>query len=207
MKIGRNDLCPCGSGVKYKKCCLNGRRFPVQRTMLKTPLSVVANHPGTNSRTSTVSQVRQAVQKVIAEKNNQADEGAETISTAKNDDMWQCHAMTILLDLHENNGVKATATGKFARPFCQQHAPVMLAEYSPEGKIIRGEADIPVLGRIRENAEASGLITLKKGKYVTTEIAAGLLSTKQYQQLYSKLVDMANMTAADELNLFGLECV
>lgn len=23
MKIGRNSLCPCGSGKKYKKCCLN----------------------------------------------------------------------------------------------------------------------------------------------------------------------------------------
>jgi len=22
QKIGRNDLCPCGSGKKYKKCCL-----------------------------------------------------------------------------------------------------------------------------------------------------------------------------------------
>lgn len=22
-KIGRNELCPCGSGFKYKKCCLN----------------------------------------------------------------------------------------------------------------------------------------------------------------------------------------
>ena len=22
MKQGRNDLCPCGSGTKYKKCCL-----------------------------------------------------------------------------------------------------------------------------------------------------------------------------------------
>lgn len=22
MKIGRNDKCPCGSGQKYKKCCL-----------------------------------------------------------------------------------------------------------------------------------------------------------------------------------------
>jgi preprotein translocase subunit SecA len=22
-KIGRNDPCPCGSGKKYKKCCLN----------------------------------------------------------------------------------------------------------------------------------------------------------------------------------------
>ncbi len=25
-KIGRNDTCPCGSGKKYKKCCLNGPR-------------------------------------------------------------------------------------------------------------------------------------------------------------------------------------
>ena len=23
MKIGRNDPCPCGSGKKYKKCCLD----------------------------------------------------------------------------------------------------------------------------------------------------------------------------------------
>jgi tetratricopeptide (TPR) repeat protein len=22
-KVGRNDLCPCGSGKKYKKCCLS----------------------------------------------------------------------------------------------------------------------------------------------------------------------------------------
>ena len=22
MKIGRNDPCPCGSGKKYKKCCI-----------------------------------------------------------------------------------------------------------------------------------------------------------------------------------------
>jgi hypothetical protein len=21
-KIGRNDLCPCGSGKKYKRCCM-----------------------------------------------------------------------------------------------------------------------------------------------------------------------------------------
>jgi uncharacterized protein YecA (UPF0149 family) len=21
-KVGRNDLCPCGSGKKYKKCCM-----------------------------------------------------------------------------------------------------------------------------------------------------------------------------------------
>ena len=26
-KVGRNDPCPCGSGLKYKKCCL-GKKFP-----------------------------------------------------------------------------------------------------------------------------------------------------------------------------------
>ena len=23
-KTGRNEKCPCGSGVKFKKCCING---------------------------------------------------------------------------------------------------------------------------------------------------------------------------------------
>jgi hypothetical protein len=28
--IGRNDLCPCGSGLKYKRCCANKRdRMPL----------------------------------------------------------------------------------------------------------------------------------------------------------------------------------
>ncbi|NLF16454.1 MAG: hypothetical protein GX595_04250 [Lentisphaerae bacterium] len=26
MWVGRNDPCPCGSGRKYKKCCLNKSR-------------------------------------------------------------------------------------------------------------------------------------------------------------------------------------
>ncbi len=29
MKIGRNDLCPCGSGRKYKHCCLIGSQSGV----------------------------------------------------------------------------------------------------------------------------------------------------------------------------------
>ncbi len=35
MTIGRNEACPCGSGLKYKKCCLNkqGKR-PVLHALL-----------------------------------------------------------------------------------------------------------------------------------------------------------------------------
>ena len=32
-KIGRNDRCPCGSGLKFKKCCLAQTKPPQPRMM------------------------------------------------------------------------------------------------------------------------------------------------------------------------------
>lgn len=46
MSIGRNDLCPCGSGKKYKKCCLNkntGFTKNLNAEILKTSHSVFNN--------------------------------------------------------------------------------------------------------------------------------------------------------------------
>ena len=34
MKVGRNDLCPCSSGKKYKKCCL-GKDKALERSMAR----------------------------------------------------------------------------------------------------------------------------------------------------------------------------
>ena len=38
-KIGRNDPCPCGSGKKYKQCCLSGdlKRKPLTAKWLNRP--------------------------------------------------------------------------------------------------------------------------------------------------------------------------
>lgn len=32
-KIGRNDPCPCGSGLKYKKCCLDSGKYETTHTI------------------------------------------------------------------------------------------------------------------------------------------------------------------------------
>ena len=32
--IGRNELCPCGSGKKFKKCCINEVQNDTQETTL-----------------------------------------------------------------------------------------------------------------------------------------------------------------------------
>lgn len=46
MKVGRNDQCPCGSGKKYKKCCL-----PLQHSARPSPVDAqqVAGSAGTES--------------------------------------------------------------------------------------------------------------------------------------------------------------
>ncbi len=41
MKIGRNDLCPCGSGKKYKKCCIDVACPPTEVPEDLTPSELV----------------------------------------------------------------------------------------------------------------------------------------------------------------------
>lgn len=36
MKTGRNDLCPCGSGRKYKRCCLSADQLREAKRMAAT---------------------------------------------------------------------------------------------------------------------------------------------------------------------------
>ena len=36
MEVGRNDPCPCGSGKKYKKCCLLKEQNTVSENNLKS---------------------------------------------------------------------------------------------------------------------------------------------------------------------------
>lgn len=33
QKVGRNDQCPCGSGLKYKRCCLTSEEGPLARSL------------------------------------------------------------------------------------------------------------------------------------------------------------------------------
>lgn len=39
--IGRNDLCPCGSGKKYKKCCLGKAAASAPKTVDRMPTSTI----------------------------------------------------------------------------------------------------------------------------------------------------------------------
>jgi tetratricopeptide (TPR) repeat protein len=42
-KPGRNEPCPCGSGKKYKKCCLNAPKPSAGGTFVYTGLDILSN--------------------------------------------------------------------------------------------------------------------------------------------------------------------
>jgi len=44
-KIGRNDLCPCGSGKKYKKCCMASDEAAARAARPAQPAAVAARRP------------------------------------------------------------------------------------------------------------------------------------------------------------------
>jgi hypothetical protein len=40
--IGRNDPCPCGSGQKYKRCCLvNGEKTSIANKVLLSVVTII----------------------------------------------------------------------------------------------------------------------------------------------------------------------
>src|SRR6266478_1510967 len=43
-KVGRNDPCPCNSGVKYKKCCGSGLVQPDGTRMIAYNIKLLASH-------------------------------------------------------------------------------------------------------------------------------------------------------------------
>jgi len=53
-KIGRNDPCPCGSGQKYKKCCLIKRQeyFEKQAEMAKQVEDLIEKTAQTDTKES-----------------------------------------------------------------------------------------------------------------------------------------------------------
>jgi len=45
MKKGRNAPCPCGSGKKYKKCCLGQKQQPLQASIIPADMSANMKQP------------------------------------------------------------------------------------------------------------------------------------------------------------------
>ena len=60
MKIGRNDPCPCGSGKKYKKCCLRKNEPDNQTQTVSISAELTSNFEHIKSASKEINRILQS---------------------------------------------------------------------------------------------------------------------------------------------------
>lgn len=213
MKVGRNDPCPCGSGMKYKKCC--------------------ADKPGAGGGPAETGRIMDELRKLLEgqnfasldEANVFAGQFMQQRNHAKLDDFHglspdQMHRflnfpfdspqlvtfpaplpaqpdapiMTLFLLLADaigEMGLKATATGNLPRAFCREAAQAYFGEeeYRHWSRIgeVRTEPDFKELHVTRLVAELAGLVRKYKGKFILSRECRKILVESGPAGIYPRL--------------------
>ncbi len=215
MKPGRNDLCPCGSGKKYKHCCLQNEpgskseRPGVAQSVADEIAAAAAEQPF-----DSLDELNAFTAQLMDERNRWATAefcglspeqmshllykpfaSPETIefSTAivPGPDIAIMRLFMTLVDAIGESGLKATATGNLPLKFCKAIAQELRQEDDGTDRLlfggIRGERDLGVLHCTRLVAELAGLLRKYRGKFILTRRCRDMLNRQDSGGLYFEL--------------------
>jgi len=213
MKTGRNAPCPCGSGLKYKKCCADKQDASEhQRVMgsVMAELKEMLKDENFDSLDEASAFLRQHMQQ-----RNQATvddfhglsseqmhrflhfpfETPDLVSFASTLDSDQqipvLSLFNLLAEAIGEDGLKATATGNLPRSFCRESARTFLGEeeyqrWSLYGEL-RSEPEFREMHTTRLVAGLAGLIRKYKGKFILSKECRKLLTEQGQSGIYPRL--------------------
>jgi hypothetical protein len=192
MKISRNDPCPCGSGKKYKKCCLGRAGGETAPDELQDIIAEVRSKLESGGLSS-----RDEAQKVLSAFMDQKDSASlaefhglsatqmhrflhfpfdspELAGFSSNiippADVPVIRLFSMLVDGIGENGLKTTATGNLPRNFCRESARAFWGEVKYQKRIkifsIRTEPEFQEMHCLRIVAELAGIVRKYKGKFI-----------------------------------------
>jgi len=93
-KIGRNEQCPCGSGKKFKHCCL-----------LKEQAGMAQSNPEAAFKISLISEIEAIVQEAAKKRQKIKELGVFILLATAEGDAW-------LLEITESDAVQLASGGK-----------------------------------------------------------------------------------------------
>ena len=192
MNTGSNDLCPCGSGKKYKCCCLTKR--PVSTL---DELNALATRAMNQRNRSALPEFCGLTPEQMYHLLYAPFTSPETVCfSAGMRPVANAGVMRVFIALVEaigESGLKATATGNLPLKFCKALAQ-QLREEKDENNTrllriggIRSETDLEVLHCTRLVAQLAGLIRKYRGKFVLTRKCRDMLACEDYGSLYFEL--------------------
>lgn len=213
-KIGRNDSCPCGSGLKYKKCCLGKDETVSVHTGTGVSAELLESLKGRTF--GSLKEENAFLGWQVAQRNRQKLADFDGLSSQQ---MYQilyspfdspklvtfatpleeapdapvARLFMLLAEAIGETGLKPTATGNLPRTFCREAA---LAFHGEEGYRevtrfggINTEPDFPELHVTRLVAELAGLIRKYGGKFILSKSCRHLLATEGMGAVYPQLFE------------------
>lgn len=215
--IGRNDPCPCGSGLKFKKCCLlNDQPAATERgptaavTLLREALqgqqfaslaeaqAFVDNHTRHNNR-----RPLEAFHGLSPEQMHHflhfpfTSRGLidvpEILGSAPSAPVLRLFSM--MVDAIGEKGVRTTAKGNLPRQFCRDAAVAYRNDETHKditmSRTISSEEDFFDLHVTRLVAGLAGLIRKYKSKFILSRQCKSLLTSGGMAAIYPQLLKAA----------------
>ncbi len=202
MKIGRNDLCPCGSGKKYKRCCMDNVSKQ-QSDMLDDIRQVMGMNPHLS-----LDELNLVIQRRTADRNNQPNSDFCGLSPTQMTNWLYApfgelseitisppnglstspvmRYLALILDetMSQDGSFKATAKGNLPAKLVKQATALLpefaIAKFDKPININEfggsSEEKFNALHYTRVLAEIAGIIYLKSGRFHVKKAAQ-----KQYQ--------------------------
>lgn len=208
-KIDHNDPCPCGSGKKYKQCCLGKEGSTANNLSDSTTPGFREAFEG--QEFNDLEEAKQFLNAVVQNRNSRPLEEFHGLSPEQMTRLLHfpfespevvkfsepksdvssipiIKLILLLLNSIGEKGVKATAKGNLPRNLCREIEVNYYSqeEYQQRKKYhkINTEMDYFDLHVVRIIAKLAGLIKKHKGKYLLTKKGTTFLSDDKQYQLY-----------------------
>ena len=211
--IGRNDPCPCGSGRKFKKCCL-GRQESTPPDREAAGASADLRQAMEGVQFESLTEVQAFVGRHTQQQNQQPRDEfhglspeqmhrllhfpfaspelvrlPEVLSTSPTAPILTLSGM--LLEAIGEKGLKPTAKGNLPQKFCREAALAFWGEEVHRENTrfggINREEDFLDLHITRLTLELAGLIRKYKGRFILSRNCRALLAGKGLAALYPRL--------------------
>ena len=214
MKIGRNDPCPCGSGLKYKKCCADkqeaGEHQSVTGSVMGELKELLA---GKNF--GSLDEVNAFLHQHTQQRNRSPLDDFHGLSSEQmyrllhfpfdtpqlvsiasgplsNPQAPILSLFKLLADAIGDDGLKATATGNLPRNFCRESAKAYLGEEEYQRWLrygeIKSEPEFREMHVTRLVGGLAGLIRKYKGKFILGKECRKLLADQGQTGVYPRLL-------------------
>ena len=211
MKTGRNSPCPCGSGKKYKQCCLAKPGFAqaiadeIAETAEEQPffsledLNAFAKQQMNQRNRRMLDEFCGLSPEQMTHLLYKPFDSPETVyfnaDVASTRDTEIMRLFISLVEAIGESGLKTTAKGNLPLKFCKAMAEQLRQADDEESGGIRllriggisSEVDLEVLHCTRLVAQLAGLIRKYRGKFVLTKKCKKMLVLGDYGNIYLEL--------------------